>query len=145
MKPINNFRSALSLRDKTGMLAETAPHVEIMSAPKGTLQDRFSGLLYSPCSKRSYSRVRSGRFRRRSATLILDARDLFGMLQRSLLLRSMHASLRRAQPAFNDSAVSSRPPIRRPDNLHDVGIETARANREFAPCVAEERPSKITM
>jgi hypothetical protein len=49
MKPINNFRSALSRRDKTGMLAETAPHVEIMSARKGTLQDRFSGLLYSPC------------------------------------------------------------------------------------------------
>jgi hypothetical protein len=45
MKPINNFRSALSRRDKAGMLAVTAPHIEIMSACKGTLRDRFSGLL----------------------------------------------------------------------------------------------------
>jgi hypothetical protein len=45
MKPINNFRSALSRRDKAGMLAVTAPHIEIMSTCKGTLRDRFSGLL----------------------------------------------------------------------------------------------------
>src|ERR1700743_1288914 len=38
MKPINNFLSALSRRDKAGMLAETAPHIEIMSARKGALR-----------------------------------------------------------------------------------------------------------
>jgi hypothetical protein len=40
--PINDFRSSLSLRDKAGMLAETAPHIENMSSRKGTLKDRFS-------------------------------------------------------------------------------------------------------
>jgi hypothetical protein len=34
MQPINNFLSALSRRDKAAMLAETAPHIEIMSARK---------------------------------------------------------------------------------------------------------------
>lgn len=32
LKPVNDFLSAITRRDKAGMLAETVPHMEIMSA-----------------------------------------------------------------------------------------------------------------